>query len=386
MNDAIRPKILICDDKHANLVALRRLLGRVDADLVEARTGNQALAMAVEQDLALALLDVEKPAMDGFEKPIDDKILLSKVSIFLDLHSRKRELEKANLTLHAEVTQRRMAEKALKEKAAELVRTNHELQQFAYIVSHDLRGPLTSINGFAREIRRSVDALKEELGGALPGFDQQKHNIVDEVLDQNIPEALDFITSGINKMEGLIAALLKLSRLGRLKLEYEDVDVNALVARIAESLAFQIDESGLDLAVGALPKVTADRTALDQIFSNLLSNAVKFTSPERPGRIELAGTLENDHAVYTVSDNGRGMTADEIPKAFEIFGRVGEVDQPGEGMGLAYVNTMVRRLGGTIECESARDRGTTFTVRIPIEPPRYTGEDLSLVGEPIAGR
>lgn len=275
-----------------------------------------------------------------------------------------------HLDLRAEIAEREAAEEALSEKARELERINREMQQFAYIVSHDLRAPLANVSGFAAEIRRSLADIRPLIESLRPHLDESQDNILTEALDQDLPEAMDFINSGIAKMDKLIAAILKLSRLGRIRLDCETMDVRKVVKESLASLAFQIEGGHIRVTIGELPPVVSDHTALDQIFGNLISNAVKFMDEGRPGEIEIGGKVDGGHVIYHIRDNGRGMAPDDIPRAFQLFGRVGRQDRPGDGMGLAYVQTLVHRLEGTIECVSEPDRGTTFTIRLPLREPQ----------------
>jgi signal transduction histidine kinase len=160
---------------------------------------------------------------------------------------------------------------------------------------------------------------------------------------------------------------LQLSRLGRRELHLEQIDMDALVKEVLQVLEHQIAQRQVRVRVGALPPVYADRTALEQIFGNLLSNAVNYLSPGRPGEVVITAERRPEHTTFHVQDNGRGIAAEDITRVFEPFRRVGKQDVPGEGMGLAYVQTLVRRHGGTICCRSTPEVGTTFTFTITHE-------------------
>jgi signal transduction histidine kinase len=136
------------------------------------------------------------------------------------------------------------------------------------------------------------------------------------------------------------------------------------VRETVNTLAHQIEQSEVEVTIGELPEVTADRTAMEQIMGNLLANAVTYLVPGRPGHIDIRGERQEQETVFHVCDNGRGIAAADMPKLFQPFSRLGEPVAPGEGMGLAYVQTLVRRHGGRISCESTPDRGTTFTFTI----------------------
>ncbi len=252
----------------------------------------------------------------------------------------------------------------VQERTAELTAANEEIKRFAYIVSHDLRAPLINLKGFASELRAACDVLQATLPAALPHLEAPQRADVAGALDQDIPEALGFIETSVTRMDHLIRAILHLSRLGRRELYLEPLDMPALVQETVQTLAHQIAQRQAQVTVESLPTVIADRTAMEQIMGNLLANAVAYLDPDRPGAIVVIGERRPAVTVLHVRDNGRGIAAEDIPKVFEPFRRVGRQDVPGEGMGLAYVQMLVRRHGGDIQCHSTLGRGTTFTFTI----------------------
>jgi signal transduction histidine kinase len=183
---------------------------------------------------------------------------------------------------------------------------------------------------------------------------------VTRALEDDIPESLSFIETAVTRMDRLIEAVLQLSRLGRQELRREPVDADVLVHEMLRTLAHQIAQRQVQVTVGPLPVVHADRLALTQIVGNLLANAVAYLEPSRPGVIAITATQHPGLTEFAVQDNGRGIAEDDIPRVFEPFRRVGRQDVPGEGMGLAYVRTLVRRHGGDITCQSTLGVGTTF--------------------------
>ena len=252
----------------------------------------------------------------------------------------------------------------VQERTAELEEANEEIRRFAYIVSHDLRAPLVNLKGFASELRTATHVLQDVLPAVLPHLETPAHADVAQALDQDIPEALDFIDTSVTRMDHLIRAILHLSRLGRRELTFESLDMGALVHGTVQTLAHQIAQRQAQVTVDPLPTVMADRTAMEQIMGNLLANAVAYLVPVRSGEIVVTGERHAEVTVFTVRDNGRGIATDDIPKIFEPFRRVGRQDVPGEGMGLAYVRMLVRRHGGEIQCHSTLGVGTTFTFTI----------------------
>lgn len=273
----------------------------------------------------------------------------------LDAHGTIREW----VGVHTDITDQREAE-------AELRESNEEIQRYAYIVSHDLRAPLVNVMGFTSEL----EAVRQELNTLLRDHPQGAR------IDEDITEALSFIQAAIVKMERLIAAILKLSREGRRQFAPEAIAMTPLIRGIADAQRHQADRKGATVRVAAdLPAIIADRLAIEQIFGNLIDNALKYLDPARPGRVEVtAAPAPGDRIRFAVSDNGRGIAPQDHGRIFELFRRSGAQDQPGEGIGLASVKTLVRALGGRIEVSSQPGTGTTFVVTLPREPVTGRGE------------
>ncbi len=243
---------------------------------------------------------------------------------------------------------------------------NEEIQRFAYIVSHDLRAPLVNVLGFTSEL----DAAQGDLEAFLDDVERVAPQLVTAdrraAILQDLPEALGFIRASTAKMDRLINAILKLSREGRRKLTPEDIDVAALVEAQSASLAQQLEARDATIAIdGELPALASDRLAIEQVFGNLIENAVKYLSPARPGRIVVSGAKDGRMLRYTIADNGRGIDERDFERIFELFRRSGEQDTSGEGIGLAYVRNLARRLGGDVAVTSVLGEGSTFTVVLP---------------------
>jgi PAS domain S-box-containing protein len=264
-----------------------------------------------------------------------------------------------------DITDRMRAEEQLERYAAQLAQSNQELRHFTYIVSHDLRAPLLNLKGFAAELRSAMELTGPAIKVALPYLAEEQQRAAITALEQDIPEALGFIDSSVTRMDRFINALLQLSRLGRRQLDLEPIDMQALVQAILGSLAHQVEERGAQVIVGSLPQVVADRTSMEQIVGNLLDNAVKYLDPGRPGVIEITAALDGAETAFQVRDNGRGIAPEDMDKIFAPFRRAGQQDVPGEGMGLPYVQALVRLHGGRIVCESELGIGTTFAFTIP---------------------
>ncbi|MFF8799829.1 MULTISPECIES: MHYT domain-containing protein [unclassified Methylobacterium] len=266
----------------------------------------------------------------------------------LDAHGAIREW----VGVHTDITEQREAE-------AELRESNEEIQRYAYIVSHDLRAPLVNVMGFTSEL----EAVREELRTVLRDHPQGAR------IDGDMAEALGFIQAAIAKMERLIAAILKLSREGRRRFAPEPLEMTGLLRGIANAQRHQAASRGATVTVADdLPVIVTDRLAVEQVFGNLIDNALKYLDPDRPGRIEVtARPAPGDRIRFAVSDNGRGIAAQDHGRIFELFRRSGVQDRPGEGIGLAHVKALTRALGGRIEVTSQIGVGTTFVVTLPRE-------------------
>ena len=257
-------------------------------------------------------------------------------------------------------------------RTAELRAANEEIQKFAYIVSHDLRSPLVNIMGFTSEL----ETLKGELFKTLAELRAERKNGVtpsmndgpgpeDQAIADDFDEALSFIKASITKMDRLINAVLTISREGNRTLRPEEIDMNALLATMSQAMAHQVQATGAEVDIGTLPDIVSDRLALEQIFSNLLDNALKYLRDDEPGKIRVRGRSEGNRVIIEVEDNGRGIDERDQERVFELFRRAGRQDKPGEGMGLAHVRALVRRLGGVINLKSKQGKGSTFTVTLP---------------------
>jgi signal transduction histidine kinase len=267
-----------------------------------------------------------------------------------------------------DITARKLAEEKLQRTAADLRETNEEIRSFAYIVSHDLRAPLVNLKGFSGELALALKELEPLFEMGLATLDGEERRRMEELFRREVPEALEFINSSSDRMERLINGILKLSRLGIQEFKPKLVDTGDLARSILRSLAHQLEEMHATVTIGELPEVIADRTAMEQIFGNLLDNAVKFLVTGRPGLIAIEAETTPEATTFHIRDNGRGVAAADLERIFEIFRRAGRQDIPGEGVGLAYVKTLVRRLGGRIWCVSEPGEGSVFSFTIPRNP------------------
>lgn len=273
-------------------------------------------------------------------------------------------LRDANLNLEATVD----------ERTADLREANNEIQRFAYIVSHDLRSPLVNIMGFTSELeelggdifRRIGGLTQASTGGPPPAAGEIVLEGADKQLSADFAEALGFIKSSIAKMDRLISAILNLTREGRREFVPVKIDTRELIEAIVSTLAHQAAEAQAEIHVEPLPNIISDRLALEQIFSNLIDNGVKYLKSGVPGEIRIRGRTKLGYAIFEISDNGRGIDPKDHQRIFDLFRRAGTQDKPGQGIGLAHVRALVRRLGGTMSVSSEMNTGSTFTITLPI--------------------
>jgi signal transduction histidine kinase len=270
-------------------------------------------------------------------------------------------------------------ETTIDERTADLREANDEIQRFAYIVSHDLRSPLVNIMGFTSELEELRGDIFKRIAGlartqsavaatadnatdtaepALGGPDKQ--------LSEDFTEALGFIKSSIGKMDRLISAILNLTREGRREFEPVRIDTRELIEGIVSTVAHQALEAEAQIRIEPLPAIVSDRLALEQIFSNLIDNALKYLKTGVPGDIQVRGRTKLGFAIFEITDNGRGIDPKDHQRIFELFRRAGTQDKPGQGIGLAHVRALVRRLGGTMSVASELHHGSTFTITLPI--------------------
>ncbi|MBI5265130.1 MAG: CHASE3 domain-containing protein [Bradyrhizobium sp.] len=269
-------------------------------------------------------------------------------------------------------------EATVDERTADLREANDEIQRFAYIVSHDLRAPLVNIMGFTSELEelgkdifRRIASLTRNSAAAPVAASADGAGLVlddpDRQLSQDFSEALSFIKSSIGKMDRLITAILNLTREGRREFEPIMIDMREQIEAIVTTIAHQAAEANAQIRIDPLPDITSDRLAIEQIFSNLIDNAIKYLKPGVPGQITVRGRSKLGYAIFEVTDNGRGIDPKDHQRIFDLFRRAGTQDKPGQGIGLAHVRALVRRLGGTMSVQSELNAGSTFTITLPIK-------------------
>jgi len=242
-----------------------------------------------------------------------------------------------------DITERKAAEKALKKKTEELARSNKDLEQFAYVASHDLQEPLRMVTSY-------VQLLAKRYQGKL---------------DTEADEFIDFAADGAVRMWKLINDLLTYSRVGTQGKELSPTDSEAVLALSLNDLKLAIEENGVLVTHDPLPTVMADHSQLGQLFQNLIGNAIKFRSNEPP-RVHLSASRNGNGWTFSVTDNGIGIAAEYSERIFVIFQRLhSRKEYAGTGIGLAICKKIVERHGGRIWMESEVGKGATFYFILP---------------------
>ncbi len=271
-----------------------------------------------------------------------------------------QELQEANNRLQEEILLRESAERNLRKSLTEQKRAAAELEQFAYITSHDLQAPLRNISGFSRLLAQRYKSK----------------------LDGDALEFLEFIEQGTRQMQTLINDLLALSRVGRTDSPFEKKPLGGTLDKARKALESEFERSGATLLADNLPEITADHSLLQQLFQNLVGNAIKFQPQGGKPVIEVYCDRRKDDWHITVIDNGIGIPADQLENIFAVFRRLhGPDEYEGTGIGLAICRKIVAYHGGQIWAES-RSKGAEFHIQIPAQPaalrsPKITPPDVA---------
>ena len=242
-----------------------------------------------------------------------------------------------------DVTELRRQEELLKRQAADLARSNAELEQFAYVASHDLQEPLRMVASFTQLLARRYSGR----------------------LDAKADEYIGYAVDGAKRMQQLIADLLALSRVGTRGGEFRDAPLEDVLSDVMLNLGPAIQDSGAAVTHDPLPAVVADRGQMVQLLQNLMGNAVKFRGAQPP-RVHISAVEAEAGWTISVSDNGIGIAPEHAERVFQIFQRLHTRDQyPGTGIGLAVCRKIAERHGGKIWLDSAPGAGTTFHFTLP---------------------
>lgn len=401
--------ILIVDDIRANIVALKKILELHNLDVDTAESGDEALKKILKKEYCLIIMDVQMPGMDGFEvaeilagskrtkdipviflsavnkqkkfifkgyetggvdyitKPVDSDLLILKVKTFLKIYHQKNELKQVRDLLSKEIEIRKEVQDNLEEKVAERTKQlvlkndelelrNHELQQFSWVVSHDLKEPIRKIQMFIRII-------------------EERYMIVNDTSTDYIARTI----RAVQRMETLITDLLDYSRLSS-KVIPEQTDLNEILQEIVVDFDFLIDQKNATIQINTLPTITAISSQLRQVFQNLIGNSLKFSKVDINPVIEITSErIENkefesrtsntgNFVRITVKDNGIGFDEIYLDRIFMIFQSLHDRQTyQGTGIGLAITKKIIERHNGLITAKSTEDAGATFIIILPIK-------------------
>lgn len=265
------------------------------------------------------------------------------------VEERTAELKQSNVQLRAEMDERKKVEEALYRRTTELARSNAELEQFAYVASHDLQEPLRMISSY-------VQLLVHRYKGKL---------------DQDADDFIGYAADGASRMQRLINDLLAYSRVGTRGKSFEQVSLDAILHQATENLHLAVEEKHAVITHDPLPVVYGDSGQLTQVLQNLIDNAIKFRG-EEPPQIHISARLQDTEWVISVRDNGIGIAPEFVGKLFTLFQRLHtRKEYPGTGLGLAICKRIVERHGGRIWVESHPGEGATFFFTLPLEKRSY---------------
>ncbi len=399
--------ILIVDDKRENILPIEKILSLHGLESDSAESGEEALKKILKYDYSLIIMDVQMPGMDGFEvvetlagsnrtkdipviflsavsvekkfisrgyesggvdyiiKPADPDLLILKVKTFLRLYGQHNELKAIRDLLSQEIEIRRHDQLSLEEKVQqrtseltrkneELEMRNHELQQFTWVVSHDLKEPLRKIEIFSRMIRDRYLTDPTALG----------------YMDRTIHSA--------ERMSRLISDLLEYSRLSS-EIHHQQTDLNVVLREVLVDLDYVIEEKKAIISYEDLPTIYGVPSQLRQVFQNLIGNSIKFAREGHPPEISVQSSFiatrdaeapavdDGDFCRITVTDNGIGFDETFLDKIFVIFQSLnGREEYEGTGIGLAIAKKIVDKHGGMITARSKPGQGATFILVLPV--------------------
>lgn len=315
------------------LIGYRReeLIGKNDYDLLP----KEQAEVLFNKDIAVLKSGKQQDVIEEDVETRDKgkRILETKKIPIFDEHGKPKYL----LGISNDITERKKTEIELKLKSEELVRSNAELEQFAYVASHDLQEPLRMVTSYVQLLEKRYK----------------------DKLDQDANEFIAYAVDGSNRMRILIQSLLEYSRVNRVK-AFEPINVNQVIDLVLQDLRETIQNNKAAITVNALPEITGDPILIGQLFQNLIGNAIKFKGDKDP-EIIISGEKKDKEILFSVKDNGIGIEKEYSKKIFVIFQRLHSKDKyPGTGIGLAICKKIVERHGGIIWMESEIGKGSTF--------------------------
>jgi len=399
-------KILVVDDRADNLMSIEAILEKDNYSIVKANSGRAALKVLLnDHDFSLILMDVQMPELNGYEtatiiyerdklrnipivfitannydedfmfkgyrmggvdyiyKPINPELLRAKVAVFVELYSKNQQLMLQEKKLLAEIEERKISEERIKLLNEQLVannkslkQMNEELDQFAYMASHDLQEPLRKIQVFSDKILRNNN------------FDPDSEKYFGKIINSS------------KRMQNLINNLLDFSRHTVSSNDFKKTPLNDLVKNVLTELEVEIEKSNARINYEDLPVVSAVPGLMQQLFYNLFSNAIKFRKPavdlvidvkaEKMNTLDLSNFMKygqgKNYYKITVQDNGIGFDDKYAEDIFRVFKRLHSYQEfEGTGVGLSICKKIVEKHNGFIKAESKIDNGSTFIIGLP---------------------
>ena len=330
--------------------AAQEIVGLSKDDLVGKHL-TEMMSILLDEELPLHLEKVSQAAAGKNIKPYESRFRDKKGEIhhaetYLKALKKDDEIFAFNVIVH-DITERKEAEKKLNETIEELERSNYELQQFAYITSHDLQEPLRTIASFTQLLERRYRGQ----------------------LDSDADEFIEFIVDAAVRMKEMIQGLLEYSRVGTQKVEFKEVDMDVELEQVLSNLHALINKNKAEITYDPLPKVMADPDQMVRVFQNLISNAIKFRKPDEPPKIHVSCQIdkENNEYIFSVADNGIGIEKEYKDKIFEVFKRLHAMGKyEGTGIGLSVVKRIIEQYNGRIWLESKLGEGSTFYFTLPL--------------------
>ncbi len=411
----IRPKILLVDDREDNLLSMESILDQDDYRLYKVTSGTEALKILLKDwDFTLILMDVEMPGMNGLEtasmiyereklkhipiifitahshgdehvfkgykagavdyiyKPVQPSLLRAKVSVFVDLYRKNHQLveqeqllKEINKSLEVEIRDRIVSEEKIKHLNKQLLKnieklesTNRELDQFAFIASHDLQEPLRKIRMFNDFI---VSKYKDKL-------------------DDEGELYLERMQVACGRMQSLINDILTFSKIDVSKEMMEETDINLIMDQVLEDMDLLIKEKGAKITTCKMPTLQVYPSLIKLLFHHLINNSLKYSDRNTEPVIKITAALEepdsadkikkNKYWRITIQDNGVGFEQQYAEQIFSLFKRLhNNSEYSGTGVGLSICKKIVEEHRGYISAQSVPKKGTTFTISLPAEMP-----------------
>jgi PAS domain S-box-containing protein len=317
----------------------QEILGQPVSVLVPCEYADEARAMVEESVSARKAVRLDTVRLRKNGTPVDVSLTLSPI-----FDAAGEVIEVAAIS--RDMTERKRTENSLVERSRQLEASNEELEQYAYVASHDLQEPLRKMASFCQLLARRYQGQ----------------------LDEQADQYIAYVVDGARRMQEMINDLLTFSRVGQPLQVTAEVDCNQVVERARIDLAAAIEESGASIVVtGTLPTVRGEWARLVQLFENLIGNGIKFRG-KQPPRVEISAAPDGTGWRFAVADNGIGIEPQYADRIFALFQRLhSRAEYPGTGIGLAVCKKIVESHGGTLRFDSRPDEGTTFYWTIPKE-------------------